>query len=90
MSRFKIVSLSAGLILLLAFTQSSCGGNASDEPYTLIAAGDIAQCDIAAPKNTNAFKTASLVERLLVQAGDKAAVLTLGDNVYYTGIPRLL
>lgn len=86
MSRFKLVSLSIGLMLLIALTQTSCGGNASDEPYTLISAGDIAQCDIAAPKDTNAFKTASLVERLLAQAGDKAAVLTLGDNVYYTGL----
>jgi hypothetical protein len=86
MSRIKLVSLSIGLILLVVFTQTSCGGNASDEPYTLIAAGDIAQCDIAAPKDTNAYKTASLVERLLVQSGDKAAVLTLGDNVYYTGM----
>lgn len=86
MSRIKLVSLSIGLMLLVAITQTSCGGNVSDEPYTLIAAGDIAQCDIAAPKDTNAFKTASLVERLLVQAGDKAAVLTLGDNVYYTGM----
>lgn len=86
MSCFKLVSLSIGLMLLIVLTQTSCGGNASDEPYTLISAGDIAQCDIAKPKDTNAFKTASLVERLLAQAGDRAAVLTLGDNVYYTGL----
>jgi acid phosphatase type 7 len=86
MRRLKFISLPIGLMLLFVFMQTSCGGNASDEPYTLIAAGDIAQCDIAAPKDTNAFKTASLVERLLAQAGDKAAVLTLGDNVYYTGL----
>lgn len=86
MSRFKLVSLSIGLMLLAALTQISCGSNSADDPYTLIAAGDIAQCDIAAPKDTNAFKTASLIERLLAQAGDRAAVLTLGDNVYYTGL----
>lgn len=88
MSHFKPLSISIGLLfaLLTAFALTSCGSNSSDEPYTLISAGDIAQCDIAAPKDTNAFKTASLVERLLAQAGDKAAVLTLGDNVYYTGL----
>jgi acid phosphatase type 7 len=86
MGSFKLVSSYICLAFLVAFTLTSCGDNAADEPYTLIAAGDIAQCDIAAPKDTNAFKTASLVERLLVQAGDKAAVLTLGDNVYYTGL----
>lgn len=88
MRRFKFVGQSIGLLfmLLAAFALTSCGSDSSDEPYTLISAGDIAQCDIAAPKDTNAFKTASLVERLLMQAGDKAAVLTLGDNVYYTGI----
>lgn len=86
MYRFRLVSLSKGLMLLVAFALISCGDNTSDQPYTLIAAGDIAQCDIAAPKDTNAYKTASLVERLLAQAGAKAAVLTLGDNVYYTGL----
>lgn len=75
-----------GLMLTIALSLTSCGGNAADEPYTLIAAGDIAQCDIALPKDTNAFKTATLVESLLAQAGDRAAVLTLGDNVYYTGM----
>jgi hypothetical protein len=74
------------LVLLFVLALTSCGGNTNDEPYTIIAAGDIAQCDIAAPKDTNAFKTASLVERLLAQAGERAAVLTLGDNVYYTGL----
>jgi 3',5'-cyclic AMP phosphodiesterase CpdA len=73
------------LLLAIVFALSSCGGNAADEPYTLIAAGDIAQCDIGLPKDSNAFKTANLVERLLAQSGDRAAVLTLGDNVYYTG-----
>lgn len=88
MSRIKPVILTKEflLILLLVITLSSCGSNTSDEPYTLISAGDIAQCDIAAPKDTNAFKTANLVERLLAQAGDRTAVLTLGDNVYYTGL----
>lgn len=84
MNRPKFIMVSLGITLLLSLTQISCGS--PDEPYTLIAAGDIAQCDISAPKDTNAFKTASLVERLLAQAGDRAAVLTLGDNVYYTGL----
>jgi acid phosphatase type 7 len=69
------------LVLLFVLALTSCGGNTNDEPYTIIA-----QCDIAAPKDTNAFKTASLVGRLLAQAGERAAVLTLGDNVYYTGL----
>jgi acid phosphatase type 7 len=86
MRRFNRTSLSIGLMLLVASIQIGCASNTADEAYTLIVAGDIAQCDIAEPKDTNAFKTASLVERLLAQAGDKAAVLTLGDNVYYTGL----
>lgn len=86
MYSFSLGSLSKGFMLLVAFALTSCGDNTSDQPYTLIAAGDIAQCDIASPKDTNAYKTANLVERLLAQAGDKAAVLTLGDNVYYTGM----
>jgi acid phosphatase type 7 len=85
MKRTYTFSVSIGFMVLAAFTQISCGGNEADEPYTLISAGDIAQCDLADPKDTNAFKTASLVERLLAQAGTRAAVLTLGDNVYYTG-----
>lgn len=88
MNRLKPVNLINRFLFALLFilTLSSCGSHSNDEPYILISAGDIAQCDIAAPKDTNAFKTASLVERLLAQAGDRAAVLTLGDNVYYTGL----
>lgn len=86
MNRYKNFSMPIGLMLLAAMTQISCGGSTSDEPFTLITAGDIAQCDTAAPKDTNAFKTASLVESLLSKAGERAAVLTLGDNVYYTGL----
>jgi acid phosphatase type 7 len=83
--RTHFFSIASVLLLAIAFTLTSCGGNAADEPYTLIAAGDIAQCDAGLPKDSTSFKTANLVERLLAQAGDRAAVLTLGDNVYYAG-----
>lgn len=75
-----------GIVGLLIATLSMISCGSSDEPFTLVAAGDIAQCGIADPKDTPAYQTASLVDRILKQAGQNSAVLTLGDNVYYAGL----
>jgi len=52
-------------------------------PWELMTAGDIAQCLLRPPSDTNAEKTAQLVERQLAGAGGNSNVLTLGDNAYF-------
>lgn len=54
-------------------------------PWELMTAGDIAQCLLRPPSDTNAEKTAQLVERQLADAGSNSNVLTLGDNAYLAG-----
>ncbi|NMM07780.1 metallophosphoesterase [Polaromonas sp.] len=54
-------------------------------PWELMTAGDIAQCLARPAADTNAEKTAQLVERQLAGAGGNANVLTLGDNAYLAG-----
>jgi acid phosphatase type 7 len=55
-------------------------------PWTLIAAGDIAQCNLLQPSKSNAEKTAQLIERLIASAGSNSNVLALGDNIYFLGL----
>jgi acid phosphatase type 7 len=56
----------------------------SKQSVTLIAAGDIAQCDKSPAAQSAAAKTAVLTQRLLA-VDAKAQVLTLGDNTYPDG-----
>lgn len=71
-------------LLLLAL----CAGAANaSEGYTVLAAGDIADCRRVAPRHSRAAATADLVERVL-QRNPRAAVLLLGDNVYDNGTAR--
>ena len=58
-------------------------------PWEVMTAGDIAQCLLRPPADTNAAKTAQLVERQLAGAGGNANVLTLGDNAYFVAGSRL-
>jgi acid phosphatase type 7 len=59
---------------------------APSSSVALITAGDIAQCDQAAPADSAAARTAALTQGLLAQDA-KAQVLTLGDNTYPDGKP---
>ena len=54
-------------------------------PWEVMTAGDIAQCLARPAADTNAERTAQLVERQLASAGSNANVLTLGDNAYLAG-----
>ena len=54
-------------------------------PWELMTAGDIAQCLARPTADTNAERTAQLVERQLAGAGGNSNVLTLGDNAYLAG-----
>lgn len=82
-----------GLAVLLGAGLWACGGggnNASPTvvqsnpttPWTLLTAGDIAQCEKLRSSLSNAEKTARLIERQLAIAGSNSNVLTLGDNYY--------
>ena len=71
------------------------GGNNSDPTqlqansktsWEVMTAGDIAQCNLRPSGDTNANKTAQLIERQLANAGSNANVLTLGDNAYFLGL----
>jgi acid phosphatase type 7 len=64
-------------------TQLQANAKASWEVMT---AGDIAQCNLRPSGDTNANKTALLVERQLADAGSNSNVLTLGDNAYFLGL----
>ena len=85
----------SGLLFALAgAVLAACGGGGGGgstptvlqanptTPWELMTAGDIAQCLFRPPADTNAEKTARLVERQLAGAGGNANVLTLGDNAY--------
>jgi acid phosphatase type 7 len=72
------------------------GGNNNTTPTTrqpdasasweLLTAGDIAQCNPArSPNDSNAGKTARVIERQLANLGPNSNVLTLGDNAYFAG-----
>jgi acid phosphatase type 7 len=55
-------------------------------PWTLLMAGDIAQCNLLQPSRSNANQTAELIERQIAAAGSNSNVLTLGDNIYFLGL----
>jgi acid phosphatase type 7 len=72
------------------------GGNNNTTPTTrqpdanasweLLTAGDIAQCNpLRSPNDSNAGKTARVIERQLASVGANSNVLTLGDNAYFVG-----
>ena len=73
----------------LALLAAPCASAAPQAPstYTLLAAGDIADCRRIAPQHSRAADTADLVQREL-DRNPRAAVLLLGDNVYQKGTAR--
>lgn len=75
----------------------ACGGGGNNSAPTqlqanasgsweVMTAGDIAQCNLRPSGDTNANKTAQLIERQLASAGSNSNVLTLGDNAYFLGL----
>ena len=84
------------LAALVGAAVVACGGGGNNSQPTqlqanasstweVMTAGDIAQCNLRPSGDTNANKTAQLVERQLAGAGSNANVLTLGDNAYLLG-----
>ena len=80
----------------------ACGGGSNNTtPTTLqanpstsweiLTAGDIAQCNnvLRSSGDSNANKTAQVVERQLASVGANSNVLTLGDNAYFVGGPTI-
>ena len=85
------------LAALVGATVVACGGGGNNSAPTqlqanaktsweVMTAGDIAQCNLRPSGDTNANKTALLVERQLAGAGSNSNVLTLGDNAYFLGL----
>ena len=82
---------------LVAGVVVACGGGGnnntptqvqpdSSNTWEVMTAGDIAQCNpLRSSADSNAQKTAQLVERQLASAGTNSNVLTLGDNAYALG-----
>jgi acid phosphatase type 7 len=55
--------------------------------WELITAGDIAQCNpLRSSGDSNAQRTAQLIERQIASVGPNSNVLTLGDNAYFIGL----
>ena len=67
-----------------AWLLAAVSGLAAEAPYTVYAAGDIAWCGWGGAKWSGAEETARVIEFGLA-ATARAAVLTLGDNVYEGG-----
>lgn len=85
------------LAALVGAAVVACGGGGNNSQPTqlqanaktsweVMTAGDIAQCNLRPSGDTNANKTAQLIERQLAGAGSNANVLTLGDNAYFLGL----
>ena len=84
------------LAALVGATVVACGGGNNSAPtqlqanvktsWEVMTAGDIAQCNLRPSGDTNANKTAQLIERQLAGAGSNSNVLTLGDNAYFLGL----
>jgi acid phosphatase type 7 len=66
-----------------AATQVQVNPTTSWEVFT---AGDIAQCNLKPSGDSDANKTAQLIERQLATSGPNSNVLTLGDNAYLLGL----
>ncbi len=87
------VAVCAGLL--------ACGGGSNNTTPTarqpdastsweLLTAGDIAECNpLRSSGDSNANKTAQLIERQLASLGANSNVLTLGDNAYFVGGPTI-
>ena len=84
------------LAALIGAAVVACGGGGNNSqptqlqanattPWEVMTAGDIAQCNLRPSGDSNANKTAQLIERQLAGAGSNANVLTLGDNAYLLG-----
>lgn len=84
------------LAALVGAAVVACGGGGGNTAPTqvqanaktsweVMTAGDIAQCNLRPSGDSNANKTALLVERQLADAGSNSNVLTLGDNAYFLG-----
>ncbi len=82
--------------LLVGAGMWACGGGGSTTPtqvqanpttsWEVLTAGDIAQCNpLRSSGDSNAQRTAQLIERQLASVGSNSNVLTLGDNAYFTG-----
>jgi len=84
------------LAALVGAAVVACGGGGNSQPtqlqanaktsWEVMTAGDIAQCNLRPSGDTNANKTAQLIERELASAGSNSNVLTLGDNAYFLGL----
>jgi acid phosphatase type 7 len=97
-SSIGLRSFSAAVLLGLGLL--ACGGGTGSNntapttlqanptaSWELLTAGDIAQCNpLRSSADSNAQKTAQLVERQLATTGANANVLTLGDNAYIFGL----
>jgi acid phosphatase type 7 len=84
------------VVLVVGSAVWACGGGGSTTPTTVqanpttawevLTAGDIAQCNpLRSSADSNAQKTAQLIERQLASVGSNSNVLTLGDNAYFAG-----
>jgi acid phosphatase type 7 len=97
-SRAKLGGVYAVIAIALVATVVACGGGGNNTtptvlqvnpttPWELITAGDIAQCNpLRSSADSNAHKTAELVDRQLAISGANSNVLTLGDNAYFAGL----
>jgi acid phosphatase type 7 len=96
-SRAKHTGAHALTVVAVLASVFACGGGDNTNPtvlqinpstaWELITAGDIAQCDpLRSSGDSNAQKTAQLVERQLAVSGANSNVLTLGDNAYLAGL----
>ena len=90
-TRFGLLAALVGTAVI------ACGGGGNNSAPTqlqanaktsweVMTAGDIAQCNLRPSGDTNANKTAQLIERQLAGVGGNANVLTLGDNAYFLGL----
>lgn len=79
-----VCAVSFALLGCAAKQQASGPLQDSGDAITVYAAGDIADCRWAPPKNSGAEETATLIETDLTEA-NHAVVLTLGDNTYPVG-----
>ena len=80
-------ALTAALLLRCGAVLAEAPPALESPPYIVYAAGDIADCTRAPPAWSGAADTARLVEAELALHA-RAAVLTLGDNVYQRGSVR--
>jgi acid phosphatase type 7 len=85
------------LIASLYLSLVSCGGGSSNSlsnptasalptSTTVFAVGDIAQCSGLPAAQSAAAKTATLMQALVDQTKSVMSIITLGDNVYDTGL----